>query len=384
MHLLESYVSTTRLKYTKPLLFEHFYPLPFNNKYIVMTTGTTMAGKTYPYWEEVLDIVKQFLKDIKIIQLGGKDDITNRHIDLDLRGKTNLYEFNYLVKNSILSLSPDTAQMHIAGTYNIPLIALFGLTDPRISGAFFGDKDKQIYLEPNRSKFPPTFNPHDQSVANVKPEEVAKAILKLLNIAAPIPLVTKYFGSNFLYKTLDLVPNMLVNPQQFAGSIINIRADQEFNEDGIYQNVVNYKSTIITQRPLNVEILKQLKPNIMKILYILDDNHNLEFVKQMRKAGIPYELISYKDQEWINSLKFDYCDYGIIFRKEYSTLPAEITGPHWFKTNRFILSKGQIFLSYWHHKNNQPINNFEQNFAQINDPNDLDFRRDLDYYWIYA
>lgn len=385
MHLLESYSSSTRLQYSNPILHEQFYPLPFDNKYIIFMAASSMQGKNYPYWEEVFDIVKKFLGDIKILQVGGGNDPSFRHIDLNICGKTNLYELSHLTKNACLAVSGDTCLLHIAGCHSTPLLALFGLTSPKISGAFFGDRSKQIYLEPDRTKFPPTFNPNDQSVANIKPEEVAKAILKLLDIPAEIPLITKYFGPNFLVKTLDVVPNMVVHPQQFPNSLLNIRADVEFNEEGIYQNVANYRSTIITTKPLNVDILKQLKPHIARILYLLEDDHNLEFVKKMQKAGIPYDLASYNDIEWINKLKFDYCDYGIIHKKEYPTLPesCKVDGAVWFKTNKFILANGKVFLSIWHYKQDQGINNFDENFAQIPNTSKFDWNREIDYYWVY-
>jgi hypothetical protein len=385
MKLLDAYSTTTRLKYTEPKLHEQFYPLPFDNRYIVFMSQSGMGGKNYPYWEEVFDIVKQFLGDIKILQLGGPNDITFRHVDLNICGKTNFYELCHLVKNASLSISGDTSLVHLASTYKIPLVALYGLTDPKISGGFFGDKDKEIYLEPDRKKFPLTFNPNDQSVANIKPEEVARAILKSLNIAAQVPLDTKHFGPFFLSKTLDVIPNMVVHPQQFPNSLLNIRGDIEFNEDGIYQNIANYRSTLIVSRPLNIDILKQVKPHIARLLYLLEDDHNLEFVKRLQKAGIPFDLASYKDQDWINQLKFDYADYGVIHKREYPLLPesCKIEGPVWFKTNKFILANGKVFLSIWHYKNNQPINNFNENFAQIPSVNELDWNRDIEYYWIY-
>lgn len=385
MHLIENYAAVTRLRTSKPKPVEHFFPLPFDNKYIIFTSSTKMHGKVYPYWEEVFDILKPLLGNIKIVQVGTKDDIVYRGVDLNLCGRTSYYELVYLIKNATLSLSSDTAQVHLSDAFNIPLVALYGLTDPKISGGFFGDKSKQIYLEPDRTQFPPTFNPNDQSVANIMPETVVKAVLKQLGIEANVPHVTKFFGSNFLNKSLDVIPNMVVHPKQFTGSIINIRADYEFSEDGVYQNLVNYRSVIITNKPLNVEILKQLRHNIHCIAYILDENHNLDFVKQLKKAAIPYDLSSYKDQDWINTLKFDYCDYGIIHKKTHSELPEEckLSGPISFKSNRFILSKGAIFLSIWHYKNNIPVVSFEENYGEIPDVTEFDWKRDLDQYWIF-
>lgn len=385
MHLAELYSSTSRLQIDKPILNTQFVPLPFSDSYILLGASTGMPGKNYPFWEEVFDIIKQFLGDIKIIQVGLKNDPTFRGVDLNLCGQTNLYELSYLIKNAVLSISGDTSTIHLADAFQTPLVALFGLTDPRISGGFFGDKTKQIYLEPDRSKYPPTFNPNDQCVATIPPETVSKAILKQLNIDKEINLQTKLFCPLFLHKTLEVIPNMIIDPNQFQGSLLNIRGDKEFNEGGIYQNIANYPSVVYTNKPLNIDILKQVKPNIRKLIYILDEGHSLKFVKALRKAAIPYECISYMDQEWINSLKFDYCDYAIIHKRNPSILPPELNVTNLkFKTARYVLSLGKIYLSYWHALKDLSTPNFDLNFGDIPEPNHPEFLDGFDYYWIYT
>lgn len=386
MHLLAAYSSTTRLRYTRPKLFPQFVPLPFSNKYIVACCSSGMSGKNFAYWEEVLDILKPHIPEYKIIQTGGKDDIKPNGIDLNLCGQTNFYELCYLAQNATLCLSGDTSLVHLADSFNTSLIALYGLTDPRISGGYFNELNNQVYLEPDRTKFPPTFNPNDSSVNNIKPEEVARAVLKQLGKDKDLVKHTTYhFGNQFFTQILEVIPDVVLHPQQFQSNLINIRADYHFDENGIYQNAANYKSVIVTPKSLNVDILKQIKQNIVKLVYIIDESHSLDFVKALRKAGIPYELISYMEQDKINELKFDYCDYGIIFKRTIDEAPdwlKEIKQPLKFKTDRYITAKSGMFPSVWHWKNNLSFS-LENNIANVPDDLSIDWARDLSYYWVY-
>ena len=75
----------------------------------------------------------------QIILLGGKSDWdaaedVRRFAQtsfLNLAGKTNLKEAVYLISQCRLFISNDSGLMHIAGSLNIPTIAIFGSTNPQ-------------------------------------------------------------------------------------------------------------------------------------------------------------------------------------------------------------------------------------------------------------
>lgn len=78
---------------------------------------------------------------------------------LNLAGKLNLKEFFALVKNSKLLISLDGASIHVAAAFNIPVIALFGPSDPEVWRPY-SNNGKYIYknevctscVRPNCSK----------------------------------------------------------------------------------------------------------------------------------------------------------------------------------------------------------------------------------------
>ena len=74
MHFLETYALNSGLKIDKPFVFEKYYPLEIDD-YIVFNY------KNYEYLQDVLDIVKPYLGDTKIVYLKdtGDDEFENCH-----------------------------------------------------------------------------------------------------------------------------------------------------------------------------------------------------------------------------------------------------------------------------------------------------------------
>lgn len=388
MHLVESYSGTTRLKISTAKLQEQFFPLEFE-KYIIVVSGTGMGGKNYRYFTDVLKLLKPYLEkdNIKVIQTGGDKEYPITGTDLDLRGKTNIYQLNYLVRNSLLTLSGDTSVLHIAGIYDIPLVSLYGLTNPEVSGAYFGDKKKQTYLEPDREKCPPSFNPNDDCVNRIPPEKVVNSCLSSLNINHNLNIETINMGMNYHNLTVEVVPDMVLNNDFVQGMIINIRGDYHFNEQNIYNQIHVRKSTLIIKNPLNLDILKKLKNNIHAIIYEIDENTDLGFIKNLHNSGIPYNLITNLSEEKLNKIKPLYFDYALInpqnnpSKKESVPNFEKFNNTTKFRTNRFLLSEGKAFLSKAHWLNKISSTGFEENSADLLDQ--PEFWENSPYFWFF-
>ncbi len=64
---------------------------------------------------------------------------------LNLSGQLSLGKLSALISKAKLFLGVDTAPMHMAGAYNIPVIALFGASDPAIWGPWENELQKTCY-----------------------------------------------------------------------------------------------------------------------------------------------------------------------------------------------------------------------------------------------
>lgn len=79
---------------------------------------------------------------LKIVMVGGVENIDvmadiqsqMKYPFLALAGKTNLVQVSELVNRSFFSIVHDSGIMHLASYFNRQCLALFGFTDPRLSG----------------------------------------------------------------------------------------------------------------------------------------------------------------------------------------------------------------------------------------------------------
>ncbi len=113
------------------------------NRYICISTGAKSHIKRWPK-DRFLELCETLTSKlgIPIVLIGDERDkeITGeitREITSkarcrisDFAGRTTLTELAALLKSSSLLITNDSAPMHIAGAVNIPVIAIFGPTDP--------------------------------------------------------------------------------------------------------------------------------------------------------------------------------------------------------------------------------------------------------------
>ncbi len=102
--------------------------------YIVIAPGAAHRTKIWPYFSDLVKLIKNNLKEIQIVAVGDKND--SKLVEpykkdvIDLTGKTTIRELLFVIENSRLVISNDSAPMHIASAYNVPVIAFFGPTIP--------------------------------------------------------------------------------------------------------------------------------------------------------------------------------------------------------------------------------------------------------------
>lgn len=381
MHLFTEYALSTGSKLDKPFILEKFYPLPFD-KYITIHASSNMPAKNYDYYLEVCHLLKPFFDNlgIQIIQLGGKDDIELTNVKR-LCGETNLGQSAYIIKRALLHLGNDSSLVHIADAMNTPIVGLYSVSPPLVCGPYFNYN--YTCLEPSFPKgIKYSYNPNEPEkyVNTIKPEIVAQSVLDLLKIEAKIPLKTLYIGAAFKQSIIEVVPNNLISPDQFTNQLITIRADWLFNEDYIYNQLSVRKCNIVTDKPLNIDILKQLKNNIDQIIIRLEDIDLFDFVKKLHNTSIKYSLITYKKGNELNELKFKYLDFEQVSSLAMATkksIISEINSETLFATNKATISEGKMYPSQAHWKANIP----NQPENKIID-NDI-FYQDLNYMFIY-
>lgn len=118
---------------------------PDSSKWIMLLPGARWNNKRWPvqYFTETVKKLEK-LPDVRFGILGGSDDkelgktiaqVSPKRC-LDLTGQTNLREMIEWIRLSHLTISNDTGPMHVAAALNKPVIALFGPTDPKLTGPY--------------------------------------------------------------------------------------------------------------------------------------------------------------------------------------------------------------------------------------------------------
>jgi hypothetical protein len=136
--------------------------------------------KNYPYWKEVLSIIKAEIPDIQIIQVGAAgEDIIEGVTDVNLNyPQDRLLE---LIKDCDAWMSVDNFFQHFCSYYKIPNgFVMFGQSDPNIFGYPFNRnilRDRK-YLREHQFHFwwQTTYKEEVFASAEVVAEEVLRVL----------------------------------------------------------------------------------------------------------------------------------------------------------------------------------------------------------------
>jgi ADP-heptose:LPS heptosyltransferase len=122
-------------------------------RYVVISPGTS-ARRRIKTWEEekFADLILRLREkyDFGAFLVGGGDssDVSERIVELvkegdkekktnhirNLAGKTTLKELCYLLREASLFVGVDSGIMHLASSFDIPVVGIFGPTDPSYVG----------------------------------------------------------------------------------------------------------------------------------------------------------------------------------------------------------------------------------------------------------
>ena len=380
MRLLDTYATNTGSKIDKPFIYSKFFPLPIG-KYITFQAQTPYDSRNYSYWQEVINLLHPFLNknDIHIVQVGTKDEKVLNGV-VNLLGQTNINQLSYVIENSILHFGADSLCVHLSSHFNKPIVSLYSISNPSVAGPHFGDKNKHILLKGyerigNRK---PSYSQVEspKSIDTIKPEEICTAILNLLNIEYSNLPETIHFGQDFNVKSFEIIPDKMIDANSIPIENPIVRMDYHFNEQAL-QNILEVKKTIIfTNKPIKKDIIQKYKKNILQVIYIIEENNDINFVKTLKNNSINYTLLSFLEESNLNKYKIDYMDYNLIVNRKHKTKEdTKITDVNnlFYKSSRVLhSSEGQFISRYdWLNKTGNKV---------VDDP---DFWKEADNFYIF-
>jgi len=140
----------------------------------------------------------------------------------------------------------------------------------------------------------------------------------LLNIDFNYPYKTVFIGENFSNKTWEMIPAHPTYLKESRLDSVIVRMDLLFNEQVLTHQLSISDCSILTNKPINIDIIKKFKGRIKEFVYLIDENSNPDYVRALRTNGVKCNLFSFLEDEELNKYKLDYIEYGkIIQRKRY-------------------------------------------------------------------
>lgn len=158
---------------------------------IAVAPGARWETKQWPpeFFAEVMDATAEKRPDASFLVLGSKDEAGAAHRIaerlrkarmIDLCGKTSLGGLIETIRGCSLLLCNDSGPMHVAAALKIPVVALFGPTDPEKTGPYC---EKKSVLTPDSAcircfkRYCAEMTCH----ASVEPHAAAAAVCRLLD-----------------------------------------------------------------------------------------------------------------------------------------------------------------------------------------------------------
>lgn len=398
----------------EPYIFEHFFPLDWSlDKAIFLHAGggqrnernePMFPAKIYDHFNEVVRLLSPIIEKAgyRIFQIGAPNE-TPIDGTFNLCGFTNMKQTAFLLKRSALFFGNDSVNAHMAGSFKIPMVVLYGPTDAKNHGPEWFNPDKTILLESHRfgEKRPSYSSGEPEKTINViKPETVVNSILKLLSLEE-ISRNSYYMGPHFTNQMLEITPDNILRPDFFPQMGINVRMDYLWSEQGLLANLQQRKCGIFSDKPFNMEILKQNRGNVNFCRIKITNDITPEFARQIVRFGAPYSFYTEeRDPVKLKQLRYDFFDVTMVEQtKDFSVqsfwdgskryLNSELDKNLNFdnvtyKSNKYIISKSGIYISYAAYLKGLKVENLSTNFQKIGDlAKDVDFWNEIEHYYIY-
>lgn len=354
MHILEQYALSCGLKIGKPFMYDHFFPLA-EKRYITIQREAKSPSKQYKYWQQVVDLLHPILskKDISIVQIGGPKDVSLKKVT-NTNGKTSIRQAYYLIRNSELHLGIDSFATHIASSLGKKIVALYSNMKPENSGPYWTSREDCVLIQSpiGDRKVSYAANENPKTIDNIKPESVANSVLKLLGFEDGVKIETLFIGEHFDGEmNFGFLANQVVASDN---GFPELRLDLLLEEKHLPAQLSKQKSTITTNKPLSQELLIKFKANIAKIIYLIEENDNPEFVKFLFENGFAFDCVSRLLPNELSKKKVNYYRYCSIHEHAASEAERKFKlslnkdsdlNRVRFKTNYIVCSDRKNYLS---------------------------------------
>jgi len=203
MNLLKSFEMATGLKSGKAHIYEKIFPLPFND-YIVLETQSSDPNAHYCFWCRIIELIKPILAKQNINIIHFIDNKKYYFDDVYIDASVLLNQKAYLLNNAKLFCGASKIYSLICSEHGVKQCYL--KYDYYLDNIL--EKENVINSNFNRKNF---LNPTSFPINNIRPEEIAKKIIKILFDYEPEFDNTISIGRVYATQSIEIIPdNVLV------------------------------------------------------------------------------------------------------------------------------------------------------------------------------
>jgi len=376
MNLLKSFEMATGLKSGKAHIYEKIFPLPFND-YIVLETQSSDPNAHYCFWCRIIELIKPILAKQNINIIHFIDDKRYYFDDVYIDASVLLNQKAYLLNNAKLFCGASKIYSLICSEHGVKQCYL--KYDYYLDNIL--EKENVINSNFNRKNF---LNPTSFPINNIRPEEIAKKIIKILFDYEPEFDNTISIGRVYATQSIEIIPDNVFSIKSDNKNEIVIRMDYLFSEDNLDKQLDLLDASVVTNKPINKNILIRRNKKIKKLYYKIEKNSDSGFVNLLESLGIEFELITSLTGEDLNKEKIKYMDSKKINRLnilDLKFLDGLDKSKVYFKSNKIVVKSGKTFCSRWHAKAMINSENVRNSNSEIPPIVDESFKEEADYFY---
>jgi len=307
-HLVEVYAKDLGVKIGEPHFKPHFFPLLEEN-YITIHNDNKVQSKEYDYWEEVISLVKQKAPDIKFIQIGSGGEPKIKNVT-KFAATQSIKQSAYIIKNGLMHVGIDSLPVHIASSFDKPIVAIYAHTHASTCSPVWGSKKNHAIIESHRNGKKPSYSlkENPKQINLINPERIANAILKKLG-KNKSSRKTIFIGGKYKEEFIHIIPD---HKYDASSKKIVLRFDLLHNEENTLHLFKDNQISIVTNKPLGDQVLSQ--KNINCINYF-SDRFDAEFIEQAKKKGVALRLFC-TNEETLEEERYKFFDDQIALIDE--------------------------------------------------------------------
>ena len=384
MNLTEKMALDCGVKISQPYLDRYFLPIR-NDNYIIIDTRCKNTNGEYDYFNDVLDLIKPYLKEVNIDIFQIATD-KNAKLACDKCFITiNKKQENYLISKARLLISNENYSLHIASVFNTKSIGLYSLFNP-INTRPVWNTNSQIILESHRDGNLPSYgrlNESPKTINFISPYVIAKNILDSLGISNDLErFELVHLGKSFNQKIVEIVPDFISDANFMKDRSINLRLDYIKNLNSSVFNywVSNRKVNIITDKDININMVAPYRNNILLMTIMLSENISEKFLKHCKSIGLKLKIFC-DDKNKLEEYRFKFLNWDVHQDFENEGALNKLTNlskNSKFISSKILISKGKQFSCKANYFANKHLDNSEESVILSKE-----FEQEIEFFKIY-